>query len=381
MKKAVCFAVLFVTLLSFTSCSGNTKSREIKNRVIIQGIGFDTAENGKLLISFQTLNTDVSTNSSSDSSPDSLVKCYKTEALSLSEALKNLASATGKTPLVSQNRIVIFGSNFARVGITYCLDEFIRDAENRFTVISAVAESRAEDIVFAALGENVIPARICEKVLKQSASKPENCATELYEVINSVLTDRAFVLPVIAVNDREETEFLTVTGAGLFKDGKLVNILNPDIFKGIGFLKNRVRDGSLGIMSDGGVLSVNIIKSKTEINFENTDKIRAHVRIRTTCSLAENNRDFLKPADTEFIKKTEELTSAETTKLVETSLRECIINNSADVFGITERIKRKYPSAFKYGDIDIKDIEFSVYTESKIEKTGDFAVRVSGREK
>ncbi len=177
MKKRLSIILLALTLL-LTGCNMKNEPLEIKRRLIVQAIGIDTGENGDIVLSVQALNTDVSSNASSNSVPDRLTRCYTVHGVSLADCIEKLKNMTGKNPMLSQNRLVVFSSDVASNGIGNLLDSFIRNNENRFNVYAAVSEGSAKNIVEAELGDSVIGARHIEQLIKNAG--PEIPKTKIY---------------------------------------------------------------------------------------------------------------------------------------------------------------------------------------------------------
>lgn len=402
MKKALKIIALFLMLTVLLSgCGGDIESLELKNRIVIQGIGLDKSENG-LSVSFQTLNTDVSSNPNSGSTPSKVVNCFTVESSSVSEALDKLAESTGMRAMISQNRIVVFGNELAKSGVSAFLDEFVRDAESRETILLAVAEEKAEDVIYASLGENVIPARKTEQIIESAEINFNIAAVEAYRFINT-LGDSALsgFLPMLRVEKSGESggesggessgkkggenDVISVCSTAVFKEDKLITIVDSDITAGILWITDMVEKGKFAFQTEDGYnVTADIVTSKTRIK---TDIVNSRPRftIKVNCSVvcSEINDSVYSKKDTADIEKISQSAKNEINRYIENSIKKCIIEEGADVFGFSSRLKRCEPSFYKENvndwDTSMKQTDYVTDISVKIKRVGGSAAVLNGR--
>ncbi len=409
MKKALKIIVLLLTLTVLLSgCSGDIKSLELKNRIVIQGIGLDKSENG-LSVSFQTLNTDVSSNPNSGSTPSEVVNYFTVESSSVSEALDKLAESTGMRAMISQNRIVVFGNELAKSGVSSFLDELVRDAESRETILLAVAEEKAEDVIYAKLGENVIPARKTEQIIESAEINFNIAEVEAYRFINT-LGDSALsgFLPMLRVEKSEEKssgssggsgggsdgssekkggekDVIKVCSTAVFKEDKLITTVDSDITAGILWITDKVEKGKFAFKTEDGYnVTADIVTSKTRIKTEVVNS-RPQFTIKVNCSVvcSEINDSVYSKKDTADIKKISQSAESEIKQYIENSIKKCIMEESADVFGFSSRLKRCEPSFYKENVSDwntsMKQTDYVTDISVKIKRVGGSAAVLNGR--
>ncbi len=405
MKKALKIITLFLMLTVLLSgCVGGVESLELKNRIVIQGIGLDKSENG-LSVSFQTLNTDVSSNPNSGSSPSDVVNCFTVESSSVSEALDKLAESTGMRAMISQNRIVVFGNELAKSGISAYLDEFVRDAESRETILLAVAEGKAEDVIYAKLGENVIPARKTEQIIESAEINFNIAEVEAYRFINT-LGDSALsgFLPMLRVEKSEEDstgdgeesdtgdgeegdgedDVISVCSTALFKEDKLVTTVDRDITAGILWVNDEIKKGKFTFRTEDGYnVTADIVTSKTRIK---TDIVNSRPRftIKVNCSVvcSEINDSVYNKKNTADIKKISQSAKNAIKDYIENSIKQCIMEEGADVFGFSSRLKRCEPSFYKENVSDwntsMKQTDYVTDVSVKIKRLGGSSAALYG---
>lgn len=377
-------AALLSVLLLFGGCNTQSSKLELKNRLIVQGIGIDRRD-GRLSVSVQALNTDVSSNSASSGAPDEVVKYYNVSGRSVSEAIGKLSDITGSDPLISQNRIVVFGREFAQEGISDYLDDFVRTTQNRITVYVAVADGKAEDVIFARLGENIIPARRAEQIISSSSFNANVVSTRVFELINAFSDETASAaLPVLKCVKDGEKDIMEISATAIFKDGRLICEKDSEIATGILWANGKIGKGEISFDGANGVnVTADIIKSDTAVKAEIKDgKPCFNINIRCSLDLSEVNKSVFEIMELEDIDEIGEYAERAIEKYVENSINECIMNESADVFGFGRRLKRTCPRYFKSNVADwsemMKNCEYNTQVNVKIERVGGSVARLYG---
>ena len=366
MKKSLSLILALIMLFCLSSCE-KSPSPEIKNRAIVQGIGLDLID-GSLSVSFQLINTDVTSNASAQSGPDSPVKCYTLCAESLSEALQKLEELDGKRPLVCQNRLLVFGKALAKKGIEPYLDEFLRNTESRFTILCAVAERKAEDIICINTGKNIIPARLCESIITSRSIGV--LSTELYSAVNCIAEcDKDFALPLL----RAESKSVSCVGTAVFSGSKLKLISDIKTASGINLALEKQTDGVISFGFDTDVLNFEIIKTKPHISIRNNE-VRIQISAKLRLKELSTNKGIKNSAET-----LEELRIAaenEIEKTVENSLKICTVQNGCDVLGLTNYANRKNHMKTSIDKNCLSNISYRIDADVSIVNTGDFSVNL-----
>lgn len=386
MKKILKIVLIILILSLFCSCSRTTDatSHELKNRLIILALGIDKAESGQILVSVQTLNTDVSSNASSQGAPESMVKNYTQKGVSISDAIAKLSDITGKNPLLSQNRIVVFGWELANDGLSDYLDDFIRNTENRSSVIVSVAQGKAQEVVFAEVGENVIPARIIERIIESSSHQSCIQCTRVYELINGIIDEKSCpTVPIVRVSKSEKEDRLRVDSIGIIKGDRLDSVKSLDMVQGIIFVRNRAKKGMITMQYDASEITLSIIKSKTKTKTYIKDgKPYFEISINTSVSVSEINDSITDKKNNLDLKNIEYAAEQRIKEYIENSVNECIMKDKSDVFGFGKRLMRTQPKYFKtniksWAD-DMDMLGYSVEVNVKLRGMGDSAAILHG---
>ena len=382
LKTLLKILLLLTVILAFGGCSSHNSTLELKNRLIVQGIGIDKAD-GQLSVSVQALNTDVSSNSAASSAPDEVVKYYCVKGKSVSEAIGKLSDITGSDPLISQNRIVVFGREFAQEGIEDYLDDFVRTTQNRTTVCVAVADGKAEDIIFARLGENIVPARRAEQIIRSTDFNANVVSTRVFELLNTFSDGTASAaLPVLKCTKGDKTDTIEITSTAIFKDERLIDETEDEIATGILWANDRIGNGEITFDDENGVtITAKVIKSKTKIKTKIKDgKPCFDIKIKCSLDISEVNKNVFQVMELSEISDIGSCAEQTIKNYVENSINECIMNESADVFGFGRRLKRTCPRYYKANVDDwsevMKACEYNAQVDVKIERVGGSVARL-----
>jgi len=375
MKKAVAVILVFNLLFLLCSCTADSQALEIRHRLIVQAIGIDKGENGKIRMSVQALNTDVSTNASSNSTPEKLVNVYTIDGESLADCAEKLRLLTGKNPLLSQNRIVVFSYEIAVAGIGKLLDSFIRNNENRFNVLAAVSEGSAEEIINANPGDNIIGARLIEKQIENSGN--DIIRTKIYEITNCILDgNKSAVLPVISVKADSDGDRIIYNEIAVFKGDRLSFTLPQSTVTGINFINNSVKSGEISFDN----ISLNLLKSRTSVKVKNTDGcVSFGIKVCASLVLTEIADSITDSLDKTKIKLIKTQAENEIKSYIQTALDECIIKGGADAFGFSRRLWQRFPDFYREHESNIigvlQNADYEIFVTVNIIRTGDSVIK------
>lgn len=378
MKKITALILVVLSIcFMFSSCSVTTI--ELKNRIIIECIGLDKTENG-VKVTMQYLNTDLSTNPNNGGSNDKLVKNISIEDVSISAAVKKLTDIMGKEPLLSQNRVVIFGRDTANKSVVEYLDYFVRNSYIRATVLFAVSDTTAEEIITAKMGDGIIPAKEIENTLKSQNENSETVSQTLYDFVNLFKnkTDTPY-LPIIALMDTDEEKIKEpqVISTGVFNEEGLSSELKKENSASILWLNNKYKKGVIkATLESGETVTLSITKSKTKIKASiKNDKPFYDINIKCSADCLEASRGY----GTDFTKEREEkITGAaqsEIKRQISDALDISFKEYKVDPFGFGNRLWRSeteyYSKICDNWNENLPDFDYTVNVKLDLRRIGD----------
>lgn len=265
--------LLAIILAIFAFNDEEIYKKDIRNRLVIQGIGIDIEKDNSYTVTLQAIDTNSSAAASSDDASQPPLKVYKVKGDTIYTAIKTVTESEGKTPLYSQNRIIILGKSITEENMDNVIDFFVRDVENSSSVYVAAAEKTAAEILEAKNGGEYVSARNLKNSIDSYEYDARIFATSLYELIsryNSGTKD--FAMPLLSVKEENEEKDVEIIGTAIFNDTKYREYISKDDTIYLNMLYNRVNNTALSYSGEDNTrISLNVVKSKTKrtVSLEN----------------------------------------------------------------------------------------------------------------
>lgn len=265
--------LLAIILAIFAFNDEEIYKKDIRNRLVIQGIGIDIEKDNSYTVTLQAIDTNSSAAASSDDASQPPLQVYKVKGDTIYTAIKTVTESEGKTPLYSQNRIIILGKSITEENMDNVIDFFVRDVENSSSVYVAAAEKTAAEILEAKNGGEYVSARNLKNSIDSYEYDARIFATSLYELIsryNSGTKD--FAMPLLSVKEENEEKDVEIIGTAIFNDTKYREYISKDDTIYLNMLYNRVNNTALSYSGEDNTrISLNVVKSKTKrtVSLEN----------------------------------------------------------------------------------------------------------------
>lgn len=258
--------ILAIILALFTFSENEIYKKDIRNRLVIQGIGIDLEDDGTYTVTLQAIDTNSSEASSADGASQPPLKSYKLTGETVYTAIKSVTEKEGKIPLYSQNRIILIGKSITKENMNDVIDFFVRDVEVGGTVYIAAAEKTAGEILAAKNGKELISAQTLENSIESYEYDAKIFATELYELINRYNSgSKDFALPLFSLQENGEEKSAEIVGTALFDNKEYREVISKNETIYLNVLSDEVYNTAIAF--DGGKgtkVSLNIVKSKTK---------------------------------------------------------------------------------------------------------------------
>lgn len=260
--------VLAIILALFTFSENEVYKKDIRNRLVIQGIGIDLEDDGTYTVTLQAIDTNSSEASSADSASQPPLKAYKLTGETVYTAIKSVTEKEGKIPLYSQNRIILIGKSITKENMDDVIDFFVRDVEVGGTVYIAAAKKTASEILEAKNGKELISAENLENSIDSFEYDAKIFSTRLYELINRYNSgSKDFALPLFSLQEKSDEKSAEITGTALFDNKEYREEISKNDTIYLNVLLDKVYNTAIAF--DGGKgtkVSLNIVKSKTKRN-------------------------------------------------------------------------------------------------------------------
>ncbi len=364
MRKAGIVLLAFI-LAFYTFNSQEIYKKDIRNRLVIQGIGIDVQKDGKYSVTVQAIDTNAQAASSSDSASQPPLKAYQVKGDTIYTALKSVTETEGKIPLYSQNRIIILGKSITEENMADVIDFFVRDVENSSSVYIAAAEKNAGEILQAKNGEELISARSIETGISSYEYDARIFNMQLYDLINRYNSStKDFAIPLLSLKEKDDEKSVEISGTALFNSTKYREKISKDQTVFLNILYDRVNNTALAYdYEDNKKVSLNIISSKTErkVTLQNGKPV-FKIKVKMQADISEISGGVssgMKTRDIEKIKTAgEEYIEKETKKLLNSLYNEY----NSDSVGLARLIYICEQDFFKQNEKNLDSIlQNSVY--------------------
>lgn len=291
MRKVGVVLLAFIVSI-FTFNGSEIYKKDIRNRLVIQGIGIDVEKNGEYSVTIQAIDTNAQSASSSDGASQPPLRTFDVKGNTIYTAIKSVTELEGKLPLYSQNRIIILGKSITEENMDDVIDFFVRDVENSSSVCIAAAEKTAGEILKSKNGEEYISARNIEIAINSSEYDGRIFKIQLYDLINRYNSStKDFAIPLLSVIEKDKEKSVEIIGTALFNNTKYREKISKEETVFLNMLYDRINNSALAYdYEDGKKVSLNIIEAKTkrEVKLEN-GKPTFSILIKLKADIAEIN--------------------------------------------------------------------------------------------
>lgn len=372
MRKAV---IILISIL----CAGAVLNRDafkddISNRAVVQGVGIDINDDGTYTVTLEIINTENYSNADGSAKP--VMKLRTLQGKTVSSAIKSAYTYDGKTPVLSQNRVIVIGKALAEKGIMPALDFFIRDAENYPTVQVATVEEKAAEFFKNASNESTVVSRNIEKILLTSDEDTQVSSITLCELVNrSKSAGGAFYMPIMSTFKEKDRPEILSKGTAVFKDGKYVCSLNKEETSALNFLCNNAKKGSVDFYTDSEPAAISIIKSSTSRKVDySSENPNFFIKIKIEADVAEANSNNGYGLSENEVNALNGYAAEKVKSGIEELCRKLYSEEKADAAGLSRLIYIYYPEKFREQEKNLSEImansQYSVEVQIKIRRIG-----------
>ncbi len=289
MRQAGIIFLAFLLAL-FTFNSNEIYKQDIRNRLVIQGIGIDIEDGGQYSVTIQAIDTNAQSATSTDGASQPPLKVYNVKGDTIYTTLKSVTETEGKLPLYSQNRIIVLGKSITEENMAEVIDFFVRDVENSSNVYIAAAEDKASEILQVKNGEEYISAGSIEQGISSTEYDARIFRMQLYSLINRYNSaTKDFAMPLLKVEDKDGQKSVEISGTALFNSTKYREKISKDETVFLNMLYNSVENTALSYdYEENKKISLNVVKSQTtrKVSIKD-DKPVFNIKIQMQADIAE----------------------------------------------------------------------------------------------
>lgn len=372
--------VLILMILSLPLLTtGCWNRRELDKIGIVTEIGIDRGENQQIMYTVQVIiPSGIKRAEGGSSGQGKSTVTFTSSGPTIFDAVRNLTEESGRRLNYSHTMVIVVGADMARDSVLPVLDFFVRDHEMRFRTWFVVTSGKAADIVKASPSIENISAKNLKLILKDSDIVAKSVAVDTLEFFNEI-TDESLqaVLGRVEVENPQKENRLKLSGAGVFRQDKLIGWLDPMKTRGYLWVRDKIKSGIIMIPCPGQedkLISLEIKKVNSSIKpyiDEGKMKYRIEVSVESTVGDQMCDKDF---SDPEAIKELEDAQQKKVIEEITPILEEAQKNLKLDILGLGEATMRKFPKEWKQmkdnWEAEFPNAEIELQIKSKVNHTG-----------
>ncbi len=295
---------------------------------------------------------------------------------SIELAVKDAYVKSSKVPFLGHIQVVLIGEDIGREGIVEMADLFKRDPKYTLTPWLFTVDGRAKDLMEAKLEYDVLPAfAIIHTVRDVSRYTIKFYAVQFNKFLEGIeALPHATLMGRIKLVEDGDNKLLEISGASIYKDGKLVGMLNAQDAAGYNWLTGRFKNADAAISYKGQPMNVGIEGGTTNIwpiVRGNTLVYKVVTEATGYVQWASSYPDF--ESDPELIEELNAATGERIKKLISDTVKDAQ-DQGIDYLGFEKILEHKDPVLWEQIKDDwdevFPNIELEIHTDVTIKNTG-----------
>lgn len=347
---------LIVSLL--TGCWSKV---EVNDIAIVTALGLDKTEKGKILLSLELAvprMLGVMNQTSGEKLETKAGWILSAEGDTIMEAYRYIQQKMQRRVVFYHSKVIVIGEKLARSGILPVLDFFERYKSSQIKSHLLFAKGEAVKI----LEYNPVFEKLSSEILREEAKSRKNVSVRLLQFIDMLSTPGAMpmaakvqLLPAQSEKEQEDGKSsmqtqinsLSVRGAALFDNDKLIGWLNETETRGAMWLKNRMKDSvttaEVPAHKGGGRISTQVHKAETKFKTViRPQGLEIQIDSYAEVLVYENSSrlDMSNPQDIAYVRY---LVKEDVQARIEQVCRTAQQGYKKDILGLGQYVYRQYP--------------------------------------
>lgn len=372
LKKISLLLLSVVMLFSFSSCNSATNLSDMS---VAQGVSIDcSGEFTRVCVQFLDLSKGSAT---SDGVDNNITSVTGGSGENISKAVSNASAGLTGPIFFGQNKIIVFGDEYAKLGLDGIGDYALRAVDSRPDVLVALCNENAEKVIRSKQENAKIPAQSLYDMIKTGERVGLSISVSANELMNAYSDETSDVcLPCLSVKDEKTycngiVIFSSQKPAALLDDGETFGfLLMNDLIKG-GALN--VYDEKLGNVSFE-IKSTKIKKTASPIG----ETIEFDCRLKAKLILNNTQKGIVVKTSEEDISRLEVLANKELERLCTGAVKKCLESKSDALF-IGKMLAKSDFDAYNRMKSNwrenLENVKFNIDASSEIELISDNSMK------
>lgn len=233
----------------------------LKNLIVIEGIGIDNSEDG-VQLTVQSLNPGKSTGVEKPEGNMTINTVEK--GTTIVEAISNLNKAMSKELFFGHNKIIVFSREVCETDLNNKLDYFLRSSDARADVAVCMADGDAKKV----LENSEDGAHVPVENMVYLIGNGQKMGTSVYITTNDLLNlyaDKTTDMYLPVLKERADQNNVELSGIAVFSDDKLSYVLDEEETLGFMLMSGKIKNCYLEIHDeDLGNIGIEVIPTKVK---------------------------------------------------------------------------------------------------------------------
>lgn len=364
------FKLLCIPLAVGILFSGCKNSTNLKDIIIVEGIGIDNDEQNGVEITIQMLN--VAKSASNGEAPSgNMTENISNKGKSIIDSMSFMTKKLSKDLFFGQTKIVVLGKSIAEGGIDDHLDYFLRSTDTRSDVALCMSDDKASKLLESKENDSRVPCENILYLLQNSEAAGVSAYITTGQVLN-LYTDKTSDIYIPVLKGDKNDKGVTANGIAVFNNDKMTAVLDDEETNGFLLISGKAKGFSMEFEDEKlGKVGVEFfnIKAKNSACVENSQ-------------IVFKSRIYAKMIINEIESSSEtEITAEESMRLCKTAEKE-LEKNCRSAF---EACRRAESDSLRVGEYVAKDLPETYekcsdnwddyFKSSKIEPSAEISIK------
>lgn len=372
LKKISLLLLSVVMLFSFSSCNSATNLSDMS---VAQGVSIDcSGEFTRVCVQFLDLSKGSAT---SDGVDNNITSVTGGSGENISKAVSNASAGLTGPIFFGQNKIIVFGDEYAKLGLDGIGDYALRAVDSRPDVLVALCNENAEKVIRSKQENAKIPAQSLYDMIKTGERVGLSISISANELMNAYSDETSDVcLPCLSVND----EKTYCNGIVIFSSQKPAALLDDGETFGFLLMNNLIKGGALNVYDEklGNVSfeikSTKIKKTASPIG----ETIEFDCKLKAKLILNNTQKGIVVKTSEEDISRLEVLANKELERLCTDAVKKCLESKSDALFIGKMLAKSDFDAYNKMKNNwreNLENVKFNIDASSEIELISDNSIK------
>ena len=372
LKKISLLLLSVVMLFSFSSCNSATNLSDLS---VAQGVSIDcSGELTRVCVQFLDLSKGSATSEGVD---NNITSVTGGSGENIAKAVSNASAGLTGPIFFGQNKIIVFGDEYAKLGLDGIGDYALRAVDSRPDVLVALCNENAEKVIRSKQENAKIPAQSLYDMIKTGERVGLSISVSANELMNAYSDETSDVcLPCLSVND----EKTYCNGIVIFSSQKPAALLDDGETFGFLLMNDLIKGGALNVYDEKlGNVSFEIKSTKIKKTASSVGSaIKFDCKLKAKLILNNTQKGIVVKTSEEDISRLEVLANKELERLCTGAVKKCLESKS-DVLFIGKMLAKSDFDAYNRMKSNwrenLENVKFNIDASSEIELISDNSMK------